>query len=520
MFRPVQATMHAHQKSLDNDDAIQRPNTAHASCYGCGTSLQLSDPDYPGYVERQKFEIKQQHKQLDQLLCSRCQALSNGAMIPAVADFPQQQNLAHDTTDSSPIMRTTGFQHKKSLVTPDELRKELQTVRNTRALIVLLIDLLDASGSILSKVRDLVGSNPIIVIGTKVDLLPERTDLARVTEWLHELLAFKRISVSSVHLASSKTGSGIAPAVAAVRRERLGRDVYVMGAANVGKSAFIRALVKEMASMKSRQFDPSAIQKSKRLPVESAMPGTTLKLIPLEVFSSGGVLYDTPGLHIHHRMPHLLTPEENKEFNLRKKLNGYAVSLHNDVNDDGANGVLRAYYSWGNVAHVEIKACPEGTQLVFYGPPILRVVEKKSTAGEEQMASIPVDAKQVQHQCFGEGSIQARGGLRKARTVVLDIPKRKSSHYSDTEMVSLCDIAVSGVPGWISVQTTAKSSSFSSSAYDTYDHRNRSIRNHTSENANTIHASEAIVMDMYAPVGVEVFVRPSMPVGDTICMHD
>lgn len=33
-------------------------------------------------------------------------------------------------------------------------------------------------------------------------------------------------------------------AVAAIRRERRGRDVYVMGAANVGKSAFIRALVR------------------------------------------------------------------------------------------------------------------------------------------------------------------------------------------------------------------------------------------------------------------------------------
>ena len=33
-------------------------------------------------------------------------------------------------------------------------------------------------------------------------------------------------------------------AVAAVRRERRGRDVFVMGAANVGKSAFIRALMK------------------------------------------------------------------------------------------------------------------------------------------------------------------------------------------------------------------------------------------------------------------------------------
>ncbi len=43
---------------------------------------------------------------------------------------------------------------------------------------------------------------------------------------------------------SSKSGAGVPAAVAAIRRERRGRDVYVMGAANVGKSAFIRALVR------------------------------------------------------------------------------------------------------------------------------------------------------------------------------------------------------------------------------------------------------------------------------------
>ena len=43
---------------------------------------------------------------------------------------------------------------------------------------------------------------------------------------------------------SSRTGAGVPEAVGAIRRERRGRDVFVMGAANVGKSAFIRALMK------------------------------------------------------------------------------------------------------------------------------------------------------------------------------------------------------------------------------------------------------------------------------------
>ncbi len=44
-----------------------------------------------GYVDRARYETKQRHRQLGQLLCHRCQELSNGAMIPAVADFAQRE---------------------------------------------------------------------------------------------------------------------------------------------------------------------------------------------------------------------------------------------------------------------------------------------------------------------------------------------------------------------------------------------------------------------------------------------
>ena len=41
-------------------------------------------------------------------------------------------------------------------------------VREERAVAVLLVDLLDASGSFLSRVRDLIGKNPVFLVGTKV----------------------------------------------------------------------------------------------------------------------------------------------------------------------------------------------------------------------------------------------------------------------------------------------------------------------------------------------------------------
>lgn len=47
------------------------------------------------------------------------------------------------------------------------------------------------------------GNNPIMLIGTKVDLLPAGSKPEEIAEWLRAFAAFKRISAVSVHLVSS-----------------------------------------------------------------------------------------------------------------------------------------------------------------------------------------------------------------------------------------------------------------------------------------------------------------------------
>lgn len=76
-------------------------------------------------------------------------------------------------------------------------------------------------------------------------------------------------------------------ALGAVLKERQGRDVYVLGAANVGKSAFVRASLRNMSSFSSVNFDAAAAGLGRYVPTESPMPGTTLGLIPLRAFDSG-----------------------------------------------------------------------------------------------------------------------------------------------------------------------------------------------------------------------------------------
>eukprot|EP00775_Hariotina_reticulata_P009693 gene9693-9851_t len=112
-------------------------------------------------------------------------------------------------------------------------------VRGVKAVVVLLVDLLDASGTMLSKVRDMVGNNPIVLVGTKMDLLPPGCKPKEVAEWLAEAAARKRLVVTSSHL---------------------GRDLFVVGAANVGKSAFVRALLKEMSSTALAFYGPNSLR--------------------------------------------------------------------------------------------------------------------------------------------------------------------------------------------------------------------------------------------------------------------
>lgn len=82
----------------------------------------------------------------------------------------------------------------------------MQVIRTTKAVCVLIVDILDTSGSFLARIRNLIGGNPVIVVATKVDLLPKKTNSDDVRDWLQDFVAFKRLNCLSVHLLSNKTG--------------------------------------------------------------------------------------------------------------------------------------------------------------------------------------------------------------------------------------------------------------------------------------------------------------------------
>jgi nitric-oxide synthase len=320
-------------------------------CYGCGVALQTDLPSVSGYVPPAEYATKAHHRQLDgMMLCARCSELSHGRMVNAVAG-------------------QGGARLQTGLITPAQLREQLSAIREKKALVVKVVDATDFHGSFLNKVRDVVGGNPILLVLTKVDLLPKDTNLEALREWVtHEAVTVRRLTLAGVVCVSARKGLGVKTAVGAMFAERKGRDVYVLGAANVGKSTFIRAALKAMRE--EGNFGVPA----KRLPTASAMPGTTLGVIPLRAFEGKGALYDTPGVFLHHRLNSILSGDDLKRFGLGGSLRRFEPKPRvGDETEDRANGFAGLSLLWGPLLRVDVVAATPDAGLVFFGPKGMRV---------------------------------------------------------------------------------------------------------------------------------------------------
>ncbi|XP_048326532.1 NO-associated protein 1, chloroplastic/mitochondrial isoform X2 [Ziziphus jujuba] len=449
------------KKNKKKKEKPLKVSTAVACCYGCGAPLQTSEKDAPGYVDSETYALKKHH-QLRSVLCGRCKLLSHGHMITAVGG-------------------NGGYSGGKQFVMAEQLREKLAHLRYEKALIVKLVDIVDFNGSFLARVRDLVGANPIILVVTKVDLLPKGTDFNCVGDWVVEATTKKNLNVLSVHLTSSKSLVGITGVASEIQKEKKGRDVYILGSANVGKSAFITALLKLMA-----QKDPVAAAAQRYKPIQSAVPGTTLGPIQINAFLGGGKLYDTPGVHLHHRQAAVVHSEDLPALAPQSRLRGQPFP---NVQVPSENVAASKYRSsdlngcslfWGGLVRIDVlKVLPE-TRLTFYGPKSLKIY------------MVPTDKADEFYQKEVGVLLTPPTGKEKADDWQgLETVRQLQIKFENVERPA-CDVAISGL-GWISVEPM-----------------NRLVKGSES---NSEQAAGELHLAVHVPKPVEIFVRPPMPVG-------
>ncbi|KAM9833714.1 nitric oxide-associated protein 1 [Syngnathus typhle] len=246
------AALKNEHKIYGTPDSKEPVSESH--CSGCGAILHCADIAYPGYLPSEKYKVLLQEDRLNSATCQRCHLLRH---------------------------------HQKALrlrVSKDEFRNVVQKIRSQKALVLLIVDLLDVPDSIVPDLPDLVGSNKhVVVLGNKIDLLPADSPnyLQRIRRQLDSFCRDAGLGdqVSDIHLISAKTGYGVEGLISSLQSAwKYKGDVYLVGSANAGKSTLFNTLL-QSDYCKSRASD--VIGKA----TISPWPGTTLNLLKFPIIN-------------------------------------------------------------------------------------------------------------------------------------------------------------------------------------------------------------------------------------------
>lgn len=253
--------------------------TEEKTCIGCGAVLQTEDEKAPGYAPAATLE-----KEMP--LCRRCFRLRN-----------------YNELEPVPL-------------TDDDFLKILNTIGSKNALVVYIVDIFDFNGSWIPGMNRFAGSNPVLLVGNKADLLPKSVKENKLIHWMTSESRKLGLQPEDILLVSADKGTGIDSAIRRIEDLRAGRDVYVVGCTNVGKSTFINRIIKQVAG-------------GDDVITTSHFPGTTLDMIDIPL-DDGKSMYDTPGIINHHQMAHLLDAKDLKVITPKKEIKPKVFQLNEE----------------------------------------------------------------------------------------------------------------------------------------------------------------------------------------------
>lgn len=251
-------------------------------CIGCGAEIQSENQNKQGYLPKNVVEKSIEE---NNLVCKRCFRLKNYNEVSDVE------------------------------LGAEDFYKLIKTLSKKDGLIVKVVDIFDFSGSWIEDVIDIVGNNKdIVLVANKLDLLPKSVKQNKIKQWLFKMLKAKGIKVKDILLISAIKNHGIEEAAARIDELRNGKDVYIIGATNVGKSTFINKLIELTTG-------------DKNVITTSHFPGTTLGMIeiPLDRATS---IYDTPGIILDYDIAHYLDAKSLKLVMPKKEIKARVFQLN------------------------------------------------------------------------------------------------------------------------------------------------------------------------------------------------
>ncbi|MCI1287648.1 MAG: ribosome biogenesis GTPase YqeH [[Lactobacillus] timonensis] len=242
-------------------------------CIGCGAVIQTSDPNEVGYTPKSALERGLAN---DELYCQRCFRLRHYNEIAPVS------------------------------LNDDDFLRLLNQLGKVNALVVYVVDIFDVTGSLIPGLHRFVGDNPVLLVGNKEDLLPRSLRRSKLRDWLRQQVNQAGIRPVGTVLVSAKKNRQIDSLLDKIEHYRQGRDVYVVGVTNVGKSTLINSIIKQRTGVSD-------------LITTSRFPGTTLDKIEIPL-DDGHQLVDTPGIIHEEQMAHILPANDLKIISPQREI--------------------------------------------------------------------------------------------------------------------------------------------------------------------------------------------------------
>ena len=250
-------------------------------CIGCGATIQTENPKEIGYTP--KSSVEKMENQI--IYCQRCFKLKH---------YNEVQDVS---------------------LTSDDFLKILQRVGETDALVINIVDIFDFSGSMVAGISRHINGNDILLVGNKVDLLPKSVNKTKLNHWMRRSLKEMGLKPLDVALVSAAKGLGIDELMEMIEKYRKGRDVYIVGCTNVGKSTLVNRIIKRFT------------EEREDIITTSHFPGTTLDIIEIPLDDDTAII-DTPGIINDHQLAHYVTPKEFKEITPKKEIKAGVYQLN------------------------------------------------------------------------------------------------------------------------------------------------------------------------------------------------
>lgn len=267
-----------------NRENIQELGNEELYCIGCGAQIQTENKNERGYTPPSALKKGQE---TGELYCQRCFRLRHYNQLEKVS------------------------------ATDDEFLAMLSQIGEQDVLVVNVVDIFDMYGSMIPGLHRFVGSNPVLMIGNKVDVLPRSIKHSRVKHWMLQQAHQAGLRPFDVALVSGKKATQIDELLELIEQHRNGRDVYVVGVTNVGKSTIMNQIIR------------AATGNKEDIITTSRFPGTTLDLIRIPL-DDGAALIDTPGIIHRHQMAHVLTANDLNIVSPQKEMKPVTFQLNPD----------------------------------------------------------------------------------------------------------------------------------------------------------------------------------------------